>query len=237
MVVIAIAGGLLVFRGGNEGLKDGPVFAGRGSESGQRLDVGERFSFVPVLTPIMAPIATATAGTALALDATLVVTGHGNWQQVAVDGALMALPGAGRLVSRSVLGRQAGRVVSQYAGDVATSAEFTRATRPGTVATLRTRSTHTNLFTGNSRGPQLDLHPRLQSALDRVPAGVQADFHGKCAEIRTIDQALKRGASVKDSVIQTRRVRKPGHPLHGQPHDPCPSCKHVLDRLKINYME
>ena len=49
MVVMAIAGAFLVVRRDNEGLKDGPVFAGRGSETGQRLDVGERFSFGSVL--------------------------------------------------------------------------------------------------------------------------------------------------------------------------------------------
>lgn len=194
-------------------------------------------SFVPVLTPIMAPIATATAGTALALDVTLVATGHGNWQQVAVDGALMALPGAGRLASRTAMGRQAGLAVTRYASEVATSAAFTRATRPATVATLRTRSLRPNQFNGASRGPHLELHPRLQRALDRVPPTAQSQFHGKCAEVRAIDQALKRGANLKDAVLRTRRVRLPGHHLHGAPHDPCPSCKNVLDRLKINYME
>jgi uncharacterized protein YukE len=64
-------------------------------------------SFVPVFTPICAPIAAGTAAAALGLDATLVVAGHGAWKAVVVDGALMAVPVAGRLASRAVMGSEA----------------------------------------------------------------------------------------------------------------------------------
>jgi uncharacterized protein YukE len=64
-------------------------------------------SFIPVLTPIFAPIAAITAVGALAIDAALVATGHGDWKSVAVDGVLIALPGAGRLGSRAMAVRGA----------------------------------------------------------------------------------------------------------------------------------
>lgn len=193
-------------------------------------------SFVPVLTPIMAPIATGTAVAALGLDTTLVATGHGDWKQVGVDGALMALPVAGKLASRTVMGRQAARVATERA-DAVQALNLPNRTRPGTVAALKTRNPGVNVFKGATKGPSIELHPRVQQALQRVPAGKRSAYHGKCAEIRAIDDALKRGARLKDSVIQTRFVRRIGDPKHALPHVPCDSCKAVLRQLKIKYME
>ena len=59
-------------------------------------------SFIPILAPICGPIALATGGVALLMDAALAASGNGSWKMLAVDGVLMALPGAGRLVSRAV---------------------------------------------------------------------------------------------------------------------------------------
>ncbi|MGQ0679495.1 MAG: scabin-related ADP-ribosyltransferase [Actinomycetota bacterium] len=59
-------------------------------------------SFIPVLAPICAPIALAAAGLALLTDAALAATGNGDWKMLAVDVALMVLPGAGKLVSGAI---------------------------------------------------------------------------------------------------------------------------------------
>jgi hypothetical protein len=59
-------------------------------------------SFIPILSPIFAPIAGLTAVGALGIDAALVATGHGDWKALAVDAALMALPAAGRLGARAL---------------------------------------------------------------------------------------------------------------------------------------
>ena len=59
-------------------------------------------SFIPVLAPIFAPIAVAAGAAAFVTDAALVATGNGSWKALAVDAALMALPGAGRLVSKGI---------------------------------------------------------------------------------------------------------------------------------------
>jgi hypothetical protein len=57
-------------------------------------------AFIPVLTPIAAPIALATGAAALAIDGSLyAATGRGSLTGLLVDGALMALPGVGRLAS------------------------------------------------------------------------------------------------------------------------------------------
>ena len=59
-------------------------------------------SFIPVLAPVCAPIALAAGAAALVLDGVLCATGNGDWKALAVDGALMALPGAGRLASQGI---------------------------------------------------------------------------------------------------------------------------------------
>ena len=70
-------------------------------------------SFIPALAPICGPIALLTAGGALLIDAALVATGHGDWKALVVDAALLALPGAGRLVVRAVAGGRAGGLAAE----------------------------------------------------------------------------------------------------------------------------
>ena len=67
-------------------------------------------SFIPVLAPIFPPIALAAGGAALAMDGLLAASGHGSWRSFAVDAALMALPGAGKLASKAVTARHGARV-------------------------------------------------------------------------------------------------------------------------------
>jgi uncharacterized protein YukE len=73
-------------------------------------------SLIPVLTPIFAPIAVAAGGAALLIDTALVLTGNGDWKALAVDAAMMALPGAGRLASKAIGAARGGRVAASAAG-------------------------------------------------------------------------------------------------------------------------
>ncbi|WP_353649616.1 putative T7SS-secreted protein [Nakamurella sp. A5-74] len=60
-------------------------------------------SFIPILTPIMGPIALVTGGAALLIDVGLkVITGEGSWASIGLDAALMLLPGAGKLVGKAL---------------------------------------------------------------------------------------------------------------------------------------
>lgn len=63
-------------------------------------------AFIPVLAPIFIPIALVAGGVALALDATLVATGNGDWKSLAIDGVLMAIPGS-RLMTAAARGARA----------------------------------------------------------------------------------------------------------------------------------
>jgi hypothetical protein len=190
-------------------------------------------AFIPVLTPIMAPLAAATAVAALALDATLVATGNGDWKALAVDAALMALPGVGRIASEF---RMAHELVPTVARNADAARTLTRGLRPGSVAALKTRNFGRNLFEGASRPPipEGQMHPRLQQALDNVKR--RSDYHGTCGEIKAINKALHAGARLDDSVMLTRRVRPPGNPLHGQPHKPCDTCRDVLEQFNITWV-
>jgi hypothetical protein len=188
-------------------------------------------SFIPVLTPIFGPIAALTAGGALVIDAALVATGHGDWKALVVDAALMALPGAGRLASRAMMSARGGALVAE---DATRALQLAKRARPGTVAALVTRNFGTSAFHGMSRAREV-LHPQLVKALDRVPTELRSPFHGKCAEINAIDDALKGGARLKDSVMRTMRVRPATNPAHGLSHDPCSSCAHVLHDIGIGF--
>jgi uncharacterized protein YukE len=64
-------------------------------------------AFVPALTPVCAPLALASAGVALGIDAALSAAGQGSWRRVAVDAVTTLLPG-GRVV------RVAGATVTRY---------------------------------------------------------------------------------------------------------------------------
>lgn len=188
-------------------------------------------SFIPALTPICGPIAALTAGGALAVDAALMATGHGDWKALAVDAALMALPGAGRIASRAIMSARGGSLV---ADDAASALALSSRQRPGTVATLVTRGFGDSAFRSTS-GAKEALHPRLVEALDRIPADDRSPFHGKCAEINAVDDALSAKARLKDSVMRTMKVRPSSHPEHGASHGPCASCARVLEDFGIHW--
>jgi len=60
--------------------------------------IASALAFIPVLDIVAAPVAIATGAAALAIDGSLkYATGQGSWTSVAIDAALMALPGAGKL--------------------------------------------------------------------------------------------------------------------------------------------
>jgi hypothetical protein len=77
-------------------------------------------------------------------------------------------------------------------------------------------------------------HPSVQEALDAVPSGVRPPFHGQCAEIHCITQALDAGDDVAGGTIATARVRGPNSPAHGTSIPPCPSCQLVLDKFGVH---
>lgn len=103
---------------------------------------------------------------------------------------------------------------------------------PRTVAVLRTRTGKP--YEARS-GFDEEAHPDLQSVLDDVPAGQRPPWHGYCAEVHCINQALKAEGSVKGATVATAKVRGPNSPAHGDPLPPCPSREVVLRKMKVRY--
>lgn len=97
-------------------------------------------SFVPVIDVVAAPLAVVTGGAALAIDATIKAeTGQGSWKSIAVDGALMAVPGIGKLVSRGVRAARGARVETVIAEGAKGAASATGGNVP-TVVFSRSRA-------------------------------------------------------------------------------------------------
>ena len=72
-------------------------------------------AFIPILAPIMGPIALGTGALALGIDVTLkLATGQGSWVSIGIDAATMLLPGVGKLLKPAVMGTKAGKVVNAF---------------------------------------------------------------------------------------------------------------------------
>ena len=85
-------------------------------------------AMIPVLAPIMGPIALVTGGAALIIDVGVkLATGEGSWSSIIVDGALMALPGAGRLLKGAVMATKGGQAVNRTAAAALALAKDSRA--------------------------------------------------------------------------------------------------------------
>jgi hypothetical protein len=106
--------------------------------------------------------------------------------------------------------------------------------RPGDVARMVTKDGAE--VAGRSKFADTQMHPKLQQALDKVPEGSRSPTHGRCAEINTLNKALKDGKDVNGAAIQTAKVRGPNGPDHGKPHAPCSTCSQVLKELGVEYV-
>jgi|JI7StandDraft_1071085.scaffolds.fasta_scaffold342955_2 hypothetical protein len=87
-----------------------------------------------------------------------------------------------------------------------------------------------NTFVGVS-GRVDDVHPVLQAELDSVPKALQPGWHGQCAEISCINQALHAG--VDPAGVQRTVGIGLTAPGHGLPKAPCTSCAVVLPRFGV----
>jgi YwqJ-like deaminase len=101
---------------------------------------------------------------------------------------------------------------------------------PRTVAVLRTLSGGT--YEGVS-GSGVAPADSVQEALDSVPEDIRPGFHGECAEIQCISQAVQAEDPVEGGDMAAARVRGPNSPAHGTPIEPCASCAWVMGRFGI----
>lgn len=78
-----------------------------------------------------------------------------------------------------------------------------------------------------------DLHPDLQEALNDIPKDKRSDYHGHCAEIGCIDQALKDGVNPSGGKAKAVSIGNRKRNMHNAPKPPCTTCKQVLDKMGI----
>jgi len=146
-------------------------------------------SFIPVLNFVMGPIALIAGGAALLLDATLAATGNGDWKTLLVDGALMALPGVGRLVSRGV---RTGRGGTQFTQVAYGSTRLSR-------AAINLRRGENMVQNGNVAVARYSRYgiPRKPIAVRNIPRGPgRAGKHSEQVLIETLGG--RRGVRVKE---------------------------------------
>ena len=82
-------------------------------------------------------------------------------------------------------------------------------------------------------GNKTDLNPDLQRALDDVPKEDRAPWHGQCAEVGCLNQAMNSGVNPTGGNMRAVAIGD-SSPGHGLPKPPCDSCKSVNRQLGIN---
>jgi hypothetical protein len=84
-------------------------------------------SVIPILDLATAPLALATAATALAIDAGIkTATGQGSWTNIGIDAALLALPGAAHLATPLLAGTRLATTTARAGEAVSTAGRATR---------------------------------------------------------------------------------------------------------------
>lgn len=89
----------------------------------------------------------------------------------------------------------------------------------------------TDISTG---GADRTLNPLVQQAVDAVPKKQQMGWHGECAELGCLSQAVDANLDLNGSWIRAVAIgnSNPGHKL---PKVVCSGCKNVLDQFGVKY--
>lgn len=145
--------------------------------------------------------------------------------------SLSSLIGAGARVGTSLIKRAVasrGRAAAQGVANAAQGAS----PRPGAAGSLQVGN---RTFAGTStRGATPPTHhPRVQQALDNIPAAQRSRSHGRCVEPACISQALNEGVDPKGGVSTVLKVRAPGNSDHGADLPACPTCSKLLEVFGI----
>ena len=78
------------------------------------------------------------------------------------------------------------------------------------------------------------LNGAVQDALDAVPLKQQTPWHGACAEMGCLSQALDAGVNPAGGSIRAVAIGS-SNPGHGLPKVICSSCANVLDVFGVNH--
>ena len=82
-------------------------------------------------------------------------------------------------------------------------------------------------------GSRLELHDDVRNALDDIPHELRAeDWHGDCAEMGCLSQALFEGVDPKGGRMRAVAIGS-SNPGHGKPKKICESCKWVMRKFGV----
>ncbi|NTW40363.1 MAG: hypothetical protein HGA44_10830 [Cellulomonadaceae bacterium] len=154
------------------------------------------------------------------------------WGQMAPDIALAVAGGYGALSRSGTLAR-IGDDLAELAADTAPAAAdaaLAAGRTTGAAAELRVGG---QVFTDVSTGgaPRV-LNGSVQAALDAVPFAQRAPWHGACAEMGSLSQALDAGVNPAGGMIRAVAIGT-SNPGHGLPKVICTSCSAVLDVFRV----
>lgn len=83
-----------------------------------------------------------------------------------------------------------------------------------------------------STGAKRVLNPAVKNALDAVPDAQKAPWHGACAEMGCLSQALNAGVNPAGGLSRAMAIGE-SRPGHGLPKKACSSCSAVLDGFGV----
>ena len=122
--------------------------------------------------------------------------------------------------------------VAAKTAESAADAALTAGRTSGAAAELRAGGqVFTDVSTGGS--PRV-LNGAVQDALDAVPLKQQTPWHGACAEMGCLSQALDAGVNPAGGSIRAVAIGS-SNPGHGLPKVICSSCANVLDVFGVNH--
>jgi len=162
----------------------------------------------------------------------------GNWSGAAVDGVGMTLDGVAAAIPMMPGGAAAGiaayRVGNVAAKSAEAAADMARAAgrTSGAAAELRIGDrVFTDVSTG---GSTRTLNSQVQAALENVPQAQRAPWHGHCAEMGCLSQAINAGVNPAGGSSRAVNIGTSGRG-HGTPKPTCSSCRNVLDQHGIKH--
>lgn len=189
------------------------------SDLGQTLMMG--CGFIPILGSLCAGAESAA------------YAAQGRWGEAAISAAGIAagfVVGAGAAVGAAKL---AVKLSARVAKSAEKTADVARASgrKTGAAAELRVgRRVFTDTSTG---GAERTLHLDVGRALEAVPEGQRAPWHGACAEMGCLSQAAYAGVDPAGGSIRAVAIGS-SNPGHGLPKMICSSCSAVLDQFGVS---
>jgi hypothetical protein len=154
--------------------------------------------------------------------------------QVTTGLAIISTPGQIALgAAAGITGASATGYEVQTAAVAAQDAAFVAQAAGRTNGVAAGLAKNGKVFSDVSTSAKRVNEPAVQKALDSVPESVKSAYHGQCAEIGCLNQAIKAGVNPSGGSMKAVKIRAAGNAAHGATKEACGSCAHVMDQLGV----